>query len=94
MTISNEILEVVRERAGIHASNPVPEDARQRVLFGLLEILDFKCVENGDFVAATNDEIRAYLRANLDEVLKLPEPPSYIGFIATNGYGLFEVSDE
>jgi len=83
--VKQALLEMIGERAGHHTmsaggSTP-PTDPRERQLFGLLEILNFGCIESGCIVGISEKQIKRYLLAHKAEVLKLPEPPTYMGLL-------------
>ena len=84
-------LEETIDRAGFHAGvgfghdnrKIIPTDKQGRLFFSLLEILDWQCVKYKDAPAGlTEESIESFLKRHAEDVLKLPEPPSYIGVLA------------
>ena len=68
------------ERAGVHSDEAIPEDERHRLIFALLEAIDFQCFEFGDCPKEPSEkEIKIFLKDNKEEILKSINPPSYLG---------------
>ncbi len=77
-----EEAEEIINRAGLHSKNAPKEGDTERLVFGLLEILDFECNKYEDFSGISDDEIKAFLLDHKAEVLALDiEPSSYIGLM-------------
>ena len=76
----DETLATTLAAAGRHSLNGVPEDTDDRLLFALLEMLDYECCKYGDAPATlTTEGIQSFLLRHKERVGKLPEPPSYLG---------------
>ena len=83
MEVYNEVV----ERAGTHGTefgNPVPTEESLRLVYGLLEIVDFQCVQYGDFTSLTEEELKSFLQRHKDEVLGCGSEviPSYWGLVS------------
>lgn len=77
-----ELAKVVIEHAGTHTSK-VPEASDEKLVYALLEILDFDCIRYDCIGGITNKEIKKFLLKHKDEVLRMNiEPPSYLGLLA------------
>lgn len=69
--LTKEQLDAIKERAGVHSAmgQPVPEEPEKRLLYGLLEILDFECCKYGDAPeGVTEEDIKQYLLEHKDEI--------------------------
>ena len=79
-SLSKAQCEAFRVRAGSHAalsSNDPPDDERGRILYGMLEAIDYECWKYGDAPPGTSlAQVKAYLKAHKAEVLKIPFPSS------------------
>lgn len=94
-----EIYRKTIERAGIHSSvvgslaagEKLPDDEESRLVFALLEILDYECCKCDCYPYLTEEEIKKFLLDHRDEVLKLRiPPPSYLGVLVGVYNFLFE----
>ena len=82
MTITNEQLTEIRNHAGRHSDEKVPESEDEKLYFGMLEILDFQCVNYGEAPKGiTEAQIKEYLLEHKEEVRKLKVIPSYMGLL-------------
>lgn len=91
MAVTERVLIEAHNRAGVHSTATLPTDTSQRTMFGLLEILDWDCVDYDDFDIdnVTADEIREYLIEHRDAVLSVPIP-SYLGLLTNRFQFLVE----
>jgi len=90
-----ELAEVVLERTGTHSKffgSEVPENGDERLVYGLLEILDFKCLEHGCYAGGiTEDEVKGFLLNHKEEVRDMNiDPPSFLGIVT----GVFDFLKE
>lgn len=82
-----EQLDAVMEGAGKHTlimgGNIPPESGDERLVFALLEEIDFECPKYGDSAFASCDEMREFLLPFRDAIQEMRfEPPSYVGLMA------------
>lgn len=83
------LIEQVQARAGTHSRRGVPTDPEQRLYFGLLEILDWDCIPEGDAPQTlTEAGAKRFLYQRKDRI-KCPLP-SYLGLFA----GVFDFLDD
>ena len=67
--------------AGRHSMASPPPDDDQRLLFALLEMVDWECPKYGD-TDLTMETIQSFLLRHRHAALALPEPPSFLGMFA------------
>lgn len=80
MSLTNEQMESIKDRAGVHSTSSVPVNDEQRLYFGMLEILDYECVKYEDAPAGiTEEDIKEYLIVHKDSITC--EPSSYLGVL-------------
>jgi len=82
-----EVLLETLERAGLHSLSPFgsgeepPKDEEEKLIFSLLEILDFDCCKRGCYKLLTEDQIKSFLKKWRREILEMELPvPSFFGF--------------
>jgi len=81
-TFGAEALAHTLANAGRHSQELVPGLEGDKLLFALLEILDFECCKYGDaYPTLTEDAIRTFVLCHRQKVLALPSPPSYLGVL-------------
>ena len=78
------------QRAGVHQSlgQPAPDSEEDRLLYGLMEILDFECLKYGDYDGLTQDQIKDFLVQHKDSLTNI-HIPSFIGLMA-GAFGFLE----
>jgi len=77
------LLEVLKH-AGLHSGQLVPQGQDEKLVFALLEILDFQCYKYEELPEGlTRENIEQFLLKHREEVLnmKIP-PPSFLGVLA------------
>lgn len=69
------------ERAGTHSMEKVPVGEDERLVFALLEAIDFECWKYGDGPTSPSlDEAKAWLRENWPIIKEMSfPPPSFMG---------------
>ena len=73
MPLGEAELNLIASTAGKHSQEPVPSNPELRLIFGLCEIIDWKCYEYGDLPeGVTREEIEAYLLAHKHQVMDCP----------------------
>ena len=101
--LSPEVLEQAMETSGIHSlsyGSWTKEmlgklDGSQRRVLGLLEALDFGCIEDNrteciDLGDYTIEDVKSYLVENIEVVKSLPLPPSMLSLTAGHFNFLFD----
>ncbi len=83
MRLTEMQIEAIRLRAGTHSDRDVPEDPLLRTCFGMMECLDWSCCKYGDAPDGVTEEgIQEWMIAHREDVLRLPEPTSYLGLFS------------
>ena len=78
-TFGEECLNECLNRAGCHSEEEVPGDDESKLLFSLLEILDYQCCIYKDAPAdLTEENIKQFLLKHKEKTLEI-NPPSFIG---------------
>lgn len=63
-----------------HSNEIPPDDETSKVIFRLLEIIDWGCCEYGDSHGLSDDDVRNFLITHKVEIREMHiPPPSYIG---------------
>ena len=74
-TYGKECLEKTLDHAGEHSTEPPPVDEEKRLVFALLEILDFDCCDYGCYTELSPEEIKKFLLKHKKAVLEMEIPP-------------------
>ena len=83
-TFGEKTYQEVMSHAGVHSLNPVPSSTEERLVFALLEMIDFNCFKYGDVPEGlTREETIKFLKKHRTKILDMKMyPPSYLGLLA------------
>ena len=70
------------KRAGLHSTQPLPEDREQRIYYGMLEAIGWACFKYGDAPqGVTEEQVKNYLIQHKDRI-KASTNPDFLALLA------------